>query len=580
MEQIYTGLVAEIHNYRGSVIGISGDGITCWFDGDDGRHATSCAIAIQNNIGQQVSVSLPSDFPSTLGIKVAVIVGPVRRFLVGDPNIQLLEVIAGNELDRVALAEQLLKRGEIVVGVELLKKLGGLVQGVEWRLTPEEEYFAVITGLSQTTPQDPWPQIPQLDQDIARKWVFTSVYDRIKEGEFSFLPELRQVVPLFLKFSGIDYDRDENAGQKLDLFIRRVQSILAHYEGYLCQLTIGDKGSNLLVAFGAPISHEDNTQRALAAALKLKQEIEGLGFIKTIQIGITQGRVWAGAHGGEMSRTYSVIGSEVNIAARLMSRAEPGQILVSPHVAEIASGFSFEKLPPIQLKGIEKPVTPFLLLGRARSQAEPSQRNSLLGRDKERKILGEKLNNLVTLKIGSPAGAVLVEGEAGVGKSRLVAELLEDANQMDVQVLMGEADPVERATQYYAYRRILESIFGIADFDEPASTQEKIKSWLADDSFLLDRAPLFNEILPLRWPDNELTSQMSGEARANSIREVLVRAMKKSLTQNGKTVPTMIVFDDAQWLDSATWTLIGTLRPRLAFRSAGTRFAPYSGRGS
>ena len=562
MEQIYTGLIAEIHNYRGSVIGISGDGITCWFDGDDGRRATSCAIAIQNNISQKVNISLPSDFPSTLGIKVAVIVGPVRRFLVGDPNIQLLEVIAGNELDRVALAEQLLNRGEIVVGVELLKKLGGLAQGVEWRLTPEEEYFAVITGLSQTTPPDPWPQIPQLDQDIARKWVFTSVYERIKEGEFSFLPELRQVVPLFLKFSGIDYDRDENAGQKLDIFIQRVQSILAHYEGYLCQLTIGDKGSNLLVAFGAPLSHEDNTQRALAAALKLKQDIEGLGFIKTIQIGMTQGRVWAGAHGGEMSRTYSVIGSEVNIAARLMSHAEPGQILVSPHVAEIASEFSFERLQPVKLKGIEKPMTPFLLLGRARSQTEPIQRNSLLGRDQERKILGEKLNSLVTLS-DSPTGAVLVEGEAGVGKSRLVAELLEDAKQMGVQVLMGEGDPVERATQYYAYRRILESIFGITDFDEPASTQEKIKSWLADDPFLLDRAPLFNEILPLRWPDNELTSQMSGEARAISIREVLTRTMKKSLTQNGKPIPTMIVFDDAQWLDGATWTLMGTLQRDL-----------------
>ncbi len=563
MEQLYTGLIAEIHNYRGSVIGISGDGITCWFDGDDGRRATSCAIVIQNNISQKVEFSLPSNFSTPLGIKVAVIVGPVRRFLIGDPSIQLLEVIAGNELDRVVLAEQLLKPGEIVVGVELLKKLGGLAQGVEWRQTPDNEYFAVITGLSEVLPPDPWPQIPQLEEEIARKWVFASVYHRIMDGEFNFLPELRQAVPMFVKFNGIDYDRDENAGQKLDTFIRWVQAILAHYEGYLCQLTIGDKGSNLLIAFGAPISHEDNIQRALATASKLKQEIEGLGFIQSVQIGLTYGRVWAGAHGGEMSRTYSVIGSEVNIASRLMSRAEPGQILVSPHVAETASSFSFEKLPAIELKGIEKPMTPFLLLGRARGQAEASQRNSLLGRDDERKILSEKLNNLVHLKMDAPAGAVIIEGEAGVGKSRLVAEFLEDANQMKVQVFKGDADPVERATQYYACRSILESIFDIGDFEEPASAQEKIKAWLADDPFLLDRAPLFNEILPLRWADNELTSQMSGEARAISIRETLIRVIKKTLTRDGQIVPTIIIFDDAHWLDSATWTLIGHIQREL-----------------
>ncbi|HLO17434.1 MAG TPA: AAA family ATPase, partial [Anaerolineales bacterium] len=234
-----------------------------------------------------------------------------------------------------------------------------------------------------------------------------------------------------------------------------------------------------------------------------------------------------------------------------------------PHVAETAPNYSFAQLPPINFKGIEKPMMPFLLLGRVGLQSGPSDQNIILGRIMERGILTMKLVELTAPRQSEPAGILLIEGEAGIGKSRIVANFMEQANQKGVRVLYGEADPVESGTPYYAFRSILESIFNITGWKDPQTMRENVLLAMAEDQFLLDRAPLLREILPLHWPDNELTSQMSGESRATSIKEVVLHILRRSLIENQREVPTVIILDDAQWLDSATWNLIGHINREL-----------------
>jgi class 3 adenylate cyclase/tetratricopeptide (TPR) repeat protein len=560
---IYTELVNSIHNYRGSVIVISGDGITCWFERDDGHRATACAFVMQNIIARSESISISDGQKIGLGIKIAISVGIVQRFLVGNPNIQLVEAMVGGALDRVVFIHEALERGEVAVSRELLNNLESGLQVLSWRQTPEAGQFAVVAFKSGVAEPEPWPEIPALADEVARQWVHRSIYGRIEHEEIEFLTELRQAVPLFVRFTGIDFDEDEEAGKKLDQFIRCVQSVLERYEGYLCQLTIGGRGTNAFLAFGAPIAHEDNVDRALSAALKLREDTARLGFIEPIRIGLTRGPLWAGAHGGSAARTYSVMGSDVNLAHRLMSHAGPGQILVSPHVAETAPHYGFEALAPISLKGIEKPMTPFVLLGRTKAQTYSADRNLIFGRVTERGILTMKLVELTSGSQAGRAGTVLIEGEAGIGKSRLVTDLMDQARQRGVKVLYGEADPIENGTQYYAFRFILESIFNIADGEDAQVIRNRVLASIAGDRFLLERAPLLSEILPQHWPDNELTSQMSGEARALSIMDVMLGVLKNAQLVHERPVPTLIVLDDAQWLDHATWNLIGYLARQM-----------------
>jgi class 3 adenylate cyclase len=162
------------------------------------------------------------------------------------------------------------------------------------------------------------------------------VYQRLQQDQGGFLAELRSSVAVFHKFSGIDYD-DEATGDKLDAYIRWVQTTLAHYEGFLIDITMGDKGSHLYIAFGAPIAHEDDATRAVAAALALHHLPPVYHFITDLQTGISQGQMYAGAYGGSQRHTYGVLGNEVNIAVQLMQHAQPGHILVTERVAQAAS---------------------------------------------------------------------------------------------------------------------------------------------------------------------------------------------------------------------------------------------------
>jgi class 3 adenylate cyclase len=278
-----------MHRNGGSVIGFVGDAITCWFDGDEGRRAIACGLAMQQEMAPFEAVPTPGGTIVSLGIKVAVTAGQARRFLVGHPRVQTIEVLAGSIVDRVAAAEQQLQRGEVAAGAEAVERLSSQAVIQEWRADASGEHFAVVTDLTEPVLPTPWPEVPALSAEIARDWLLPPVYQRLQRGEGEFLAELRLAVALLLKFSGIDYDGDDEAAKKLDAYIRWVQTVLARYGGYLIQLTIGDKGSFLYAAFGAPLAHDDDPVRAVAAAMELRDPPGELDYIDGVQIGLTQG---------------------------------------------------------------------------------------------------------------------------------------------------------------------------------------------------------------------------------------------------------------------------------------------------
>src|SRR5207237_6772829 len=134
---------------------------------------------------------------------------------------------------------------------------------------------------------------------------------------------------LFLKFEGLDYDGDEGAGLKLSAYVSWLQEELARYEGFLVDVSIGDKGSYLYACFGAPVAHENDAWRAFTVANEIIQSSHKFSFISAARIGISGGTMRTGAYGGSNRRTYGVLGDEVNLAARLMEQAGAGQMQVS-----------------------------------------------------------------------------------------------------------------------------------------------------------------------------------------------------------------------------------------------------------
>ena len=172
-----------------------------------------------------------------------------------------------------------------------------------------------------------------LPDAVVRPWLLPAIFERLQSGQQHYLAELRPAAALFLKFSGLDYDHDEQAGVKLDAFVRWVQHVVDRFAGAVIQLTTGDKGSYLYVAFGAPIAHDDDPMRAATVACELRTVPPALSAVTAVAMGLSQGMMRTGAYGSATRQTYGVLGDETNMAARLMSQAEPGQILVSQAMA-------------------------------------------------------------------------------------------------------------------------------------------------------------------------------------------------------------------------------------------------------
>lgn len=565
LNHVYDALVAEIHRHKGSVINFSGDAMTCWFNEKDevkkrkiesssSLRAIACGLAMQNAMQIFTQVSLPSGNPISLTMKVAVASGPVRRFVVGEPTIQLLDVMAGETLTRMAFAEHLAQPGELISDMATVSAIGGGIEVVDWRVGEmTRERFAVIGALQTAIQLDlDEPAVPkELTANQLRPWLLPIIYERLRSGQGEFLTELRQAVALFVRFEGIDYDTDE-ADKKLNAFIRQAQTVLTKYEGVLLALAIGDKGSYLHAAFGAPIAHEDDVRRAISAAQELQSIPPELHFIRSLQIGITRGGMRAGSYGGMTRRTYDVMGDDVNLAARLMQAAEPGEVLVSEAVRVVANKTcTWEALPPLQVKGKTQPISVYRLTGQFSFSSAPARSvmGKMVGRVAEREQLTIRLEALVNRQ----GGACIIEGEAGIGKSRLVADLLDRATQLDIQCLSGGGDAIEKSAPYHAWRSVFTQLFGLdtlsADPDARRTYITEAISQLPLD--MQERAPLLNVLLSLGLPDNELTTQMTGEVRADNIRELLLVLLQ----QAAEKAPLLLVLDDAHWLDSASWAL-------------------------
>lgn len=554
IDSLYATLIEQVHNYCGSIIGFSGDAVTCWFDEPAGgvpdavERAATCAFELQVVMATRPAIVTPAGASIPLAIKVAVAAGPARRFLVGDPDTYVIEVLAGATLDRMAAAEGLARRGEVIVAPEVAARLGRAAPVLEWREAAGDAY-AVLGSLTNRVSPSPPPEPPPLEPDVARRWLLPPIYDHLRDGAAEFLSELRPAVSLFARFSGIDYDADDDAERKLDAFVRRAQAVLSHYDGYLLQITMGDKGSYLYASFGAPIAHEDDAARAAAAALELRELPAALGFLDPLRIGLSSGLVHSGAYGSSQRRTYGVMGNQVNISSRLMSAAQPGRILISRRVAEaLPAEFELDDLPPITLKGVLEPFPVAELRGRraARRARVAYAPAVMVGRDAERALLDDALGCLAA----GESTTLLIEGAAGMGKSLLMQDLTAKAGEAlpAARILIGGGDAVERSTPYYGWRPVYERLFA-PDGPFDAAAREAFLDRL--DPAARSLAPLLNSVLPLDLADNELTEAMAGEARRENTQGLLIDMLRAATAG----APLLLLFDDAQWLDSVSWSL-------------------------
>ena len=561
LNRVFHALIAQLERFGGHVIYFSGDAITCWIDGDDGARATACALAMQRTMGELGDVITPAGSRVRLAMKAAVATGAARRFLVGDPDVQLIDVLAGRLIDALATAEHIAARGEVLLDRSALESLVDRIEIRELRVDPGSGLeFGVVSSMTAAVDDAPDSgQEEPLSEDVVRRWLLPAVYERLRTGHRDFLAELRPAYPLFIRFGGIDYDNDDDAITKLDDFIRRVQAILTTYGGNLLHLTLGDKGAYLYAVFGPPLAHEDDAARAASAALELR-ELGSTTAVTGIQIGITYGRLRSGTYGHKRRQTFTCLGDAVNLAARLMSNAPSGQIYVSDPVRDAAGDvFNWEQLVPMIVKGKTEPVSVYALTGSRRhaSRNKTASELPIVGRWAELDAIAAKLDDA----LAGRGRLVGISAEAGMGKSRLVAEFARSAVRRGAVVALGECQSYGTNTSYFVWREIWSTLFRL---DESLSEEERVKALEAQlaaiDPELVARAPLLDGLLDLPIPDNELTAAFDAKLRKTSLEGLLVECLRVRSYE----APIVLVLEDCHWLDPLSRDLLEALARAVA----------------
>ncbi len=546
LESVFDTVLWHLHRFDGSAVYFSGDAITCWLDGDDGMRAAACALAMQAAMTEVGTVHLPSGGSVVLAMKVAVAVGPARRFVVGDPSIQLIDVLAGPLMDRLAAAEQAAAPGEVLLDVSARQSLGDRVVG-EVRRAGSLELMRLDRLLVRPLESPPAP-VDRLPDELVRPWLLPAVWERMRTGRGEFLAELRPAVPLFLRFDvdGLRADEPEHDSATvaaLDGFVVAAQRVVDGLGGSLLQLTIGDKGAYLYAVFGSPIAHEDDAARACAAALQLR-ELGQAHPVGEVQIGLSLGRLRSGTYGHTQRRTFCCLGDAVNVAARLMAGAPPGQIIATAEV-RLAAGDSYgwEALGAHAVKGRSERIQTAALTGRHHGRRDRARGHSLamVGRTEELAVLADH----VDAALSGRGRVVTVSGAAGVGKSRLLHELDLLLDLREVTRCAGEASAFDVRTSYAPWDGVMTAALGLPS-GPPAARADGARSALsALDPTLLPRLPLLGAVLDLGLPETDLTAALTPQLRKTSLEGLVASVLARIALDR----PVAIVIEDAQWLD-------------------------------
>jgi class 3 adenylate cyclase len=539
VNRLFTVLIKEVQRFAGVVVSFGGDSLTCWFaqaaNGDAALQAVGCGLAMQQTMQGFVKVALPQVEPITFTLKVSIATGTAARLVVGHPHIQRLELLAGQVIARLATIQRAARAGCVLLDGESAKRLADRLMIAQW-IEREGVEIGDIRGIKGAVQSQPVlsPLIPLLlPESLTKPWLLQPVYQRLSSGQGRFASELRSVVFLFLKFSGFNVSGagesfDPQGLDRLDGYLCSLQQILHEHGGYLLKVTIDDKGSYLLASFGAPLSHEEDlVNRALQVALLLRKTSQAVNWIEQVQIAISQASVLAGIFGSPQRATFDLLGSEVNLLNRVVTHhAKAGQVVVTKIIQTQAHHqYQFGPAQQVEARGITGFVTIFELLAESTiDQAITLNRltrqlaRPLVGRQRERQKI-EDLWQQAHLQQGQ---ILLIEGAAGLGKSHLVADVLQELTQQHSQTLYAACERSSQYTPYHLWRLLLPQLF--AQFDEPAG----------------------------------------GHSDPAQRQEAIFAAVQQWIKQATQQQPLLLVLDDLHWIDEASRKLTVTLSRQLA----------------
>ncbi|HEX4412473.1 MAG TPA: adenylate/guanylate cyclase domain-containing protein, partial [Lacipirellulaceae bacterium] len=552
----YFGRVIEtITAQGGDIVRFAGDAILAVWTADDCNNirvatcrAAQCGLALQQELrGYRTAAG------TELALKIGIGAGDFTCMHLGGQFERWEVLITGVAFVQSFAALDQAKAGQVVVSLSAWSSLQDRFQGTQLQMGsalleagPQLVEHATATVSNRSSPCAP--------EELIRAYVPGTITARLTAGQKNWIGELRVVSVLFVNLPDLNYATTLDRAQDS---IRYLQQELYRFEGSINKLNLDDKGISLLAALGLPpLAHEDDPRRAVSAAMAIRQRLLELGMRSSI--GIATGRVFCGSVGSSIRHEYTLMGDVVNLAARLM-QTSLGDIHCDETTRQMSQArIEFQRLADINVKGKAKPVAVFRPLALQRSSS--LKHHLMVGRQHEKALLRDRLAAfLQTIDDSKPttlghSTVVSVEGPPGIGKSGLVSDFLDHARKTNAVCYVGSGDAIESSTLYHAWAPIIYQLLGIDSL--PRTSAERRTAVLDQLSErhpdLVPIAPLLGNALSIDLPENTETQYITGKARGERTREIAQLLIQRAV----QSEPLVLVFEDAHWLDSASWKLL------------------------
>jgi class 3 adenylate cyclase/predicted ATPase len=355
----------------------------------------------------------------------------------------------------------------------------------------------------------------------------------------------------------------EDMGAVIDAFQAACARITLAFDGFLADF----RGDGILAYFGYPRAHEDDAERTVRAALDIAAAVARLKTPAeeplSVRIGVATGLVVVGGLGGEgVSREHAVIGDTPSLAARLQALAEPGEVVVAASTRRLLGDlFRLRDLGYHSVKGIAEPVAAWAVDGVSMSQSRFKATHAagladLIGRKDELNFLV----NRQQLAWKGEGQTVLISGEPGIGKSRLVTALEERIIDEPHALLHYQCSPHHTNSALYPFIAQLERAAGFKADDTPEKRLEKLESLLAASApRAQDTIPLFAALLSIPFGDRYPKLSPNPVQQRRRTFAALLDQFDRLASQQ----PILLLFEDAQWADATSLELLNLTVERV-----------------
>ena len=562
LNQYFAHMLGIIRPLGGTQLKFGGDSMFLLFVGQQhADRAVHCAMQMQKAMEDFDRVSTSQGI-FRLEMSIGINSGEFFAASVGSPRDRLYHIVTGREVNRTAEIEAVAAAGEILISTGSLHELGDNVE-VDQERDGCHRVRRLCTCLKSIEPCEPNLEegVSEFAIEVLASYLPSRLVERLRDNpdRAGVEGEHRRVTMMFVNLLGMTEAIDKcGAGQETTLtqllndYFLTVHAMVKRYEGVLVGCDINTTGDKLLIIFGSPVAHEDDDERAVLCAQEMAQLVAGSSLPFELRIGINSGHVFAGELGSPLRKEYTVMGDEVNVAARLMSIAHEGQILVGHSTYQSLAGkFVLQTQEPVRVKGKSQPVAAYLVK-EGLQESIPHQElepGELVGREEETAMLEE----VVKLTLSGQGQVLAITGAAGIGKSRLVEELKLLWSREDGVTYIGNCQSRGVSTSYLPWIELLGSVFDLQEGDSSEQRRDKIETTfdrLCPE--LAEWKAVIGNLLHVPIPESTLLQFLNPKMRRQRLMDVTLRLLR-ALTEEARV---LLLFEDLHWADSASAELL------------------------